>query len=51
MVGDMKKDCEGAAANGILSVGACFGYCIRELAEFDLYIDSPMDLLGIMRIK
>ena len=51
MVGDMKKDHEGAAANGILSVGACYGYCRRELTKFDLYIDSPLDLLGIIKLQ
>ncbi|MCL2703661.1 MAG: HAD family hydrolase [Defluviitaleaceae bacterium] len=48
MVGDMKKDSEGARANGILSVGACYGYCKRELGEFDLYINNPMELLDIL---
>ena len=48
MVGDMKKDSEGARANGILSVGVCYGYCRRELAEFDMYIDAPFDLLGLL---
>jgi len=48
IVGDMKKDHEGAAANGILSIGACYGYCIRELTNFDLYIDTPLELLKIL---
>jgi len=47
MVGDMKKDSDSARANGILSVGACYGYCKRALSNFDMYIDSPMELLGI----
>ena len=50
MVGDMKKDHEGARANGILSVGACYGYCRRETTEFDLYIDEPFELLKILSI-
>ena len=50
MVGDMKKDYESARANGILSVGACYGYCKKESANFDLYIDAPLDLLNILRI-
>ena len=49
MVGDMRKDYEAARANGILSVGACYGYCKRELADFDLYIDRPLDLLKIIK--
>jgi phosphoglycolate phosphatase-like HAD superfamily hydrolase len=49
MVGDMSKDSDAARANGILSVGACFGYCDRELNEFDLYIDTPQDLLDIIQ--
>ena len=48
MVGDMQKDHEGARANGIVSVGACFGYCRRELTEFDYYIDTPLELLTIL---
>jgi len=51
MVGDMKKDHEGAAANNILSVGACYGYCKREIADFDLYIDSPLDLLNFLKTE
>ena len=47
MVGDMRKDSEGAKANGILSVGACYGYCRRELGEFDLYIETPLELLQV----
>ena len=50
MVGDMKKDHEGACANGIFSVGACYGYCRRELTEFDLYIDTPLELLQVVNI-
>jgi len=51
MVGDMKKDHEGAAANNILSVGACYGYCKREITDFDLYIDSPLDLLNLLKTE
>ena len=50
MVGDMKKDYEAARTNGILSVGACYGYCIRELSDFDFYIDAPCDLFGILKL-
>ena len=50
MVGDMKKDHEGARANDIISVGACFGYCRRELTEFDFYIDTPFELLQVLGI-
>jgi phosphoglycolate phosphatase-like HAD superfamily hydrolase len=48
MVGDMIKDQEAARNNGILSIGACFGYCDRETSDFDLYIDHPMDLFDIL---
>ena len=51
MVGDMKKDYEAARANGILSVGACYGYCEKELSDFDLYIDTPQELLRILKFK
>ena len=50
MVGDMKKDSDGARANGITSVGACYGYCLREFAEFDYYIDTPKELLHLLNI-
>ena len=51
MVGDMKKDYEAARANNIVSVGACYGYCKRELSDFDFYIDTPLELLEILKIK
>ena len=50
MVGDMKKDYEAAAKNGIVSVGACFGYCVREHSDFDIYIDEPLDLLKVLNL-
>jgi len=50
MVGDMKKDHEGARTNGIVSVGACYGYCRRDLTDFDYYIDSPLDLPDVLNI-
>lgn len=51
MVGDMGKDHDGARANGILSVGACYGYCKRELTDFDFYIDEPFELLSYCTFK
>ena len=50
MVGDMKKDYEAARANGIVSVGACYGYCKEDSSEFDFYIYSPLELLDILKI-
>jgi len=50
MVGDMKKDSDSARANGILSVGACYGYCQKEFSSFDFYIDSPLELLSLLGI-
>ena len=50
MVGDMKKDYEAARANGIVSVGACYGYCVKEISDFDLYIHAPLDLLDVLKI-
>jgi phosphoglycolate phosphatase-like HAD superfamily hydrolase len=47
MVGDMKKDYEAARANGIVSVGACYGYCIKDKTDFDYYLSAPLDLLKI----
>lgn len=49
MVGDMLKDSEGAAACGVSSVGACYGYCVKEKSEFDHYIDTPIQLLDFLR--
>ena len=51
MVGDMMKDQAAARENGILSVGACYGYCDRHTSGFDLYIDHPLDLLNIFQFK
>lgn len=48
MVGDMRKDSDAARANAILSVGACYGYCIREKSDFDCYIEAPLELLNIL---
>ena len=47
-VGDMKKDYEAARTNGIVSVGACYGYCVKELSGFDFYINSPLELIGMI---
>jgi len=47
-LGDMVKDYIAARENGILSVGACYGYCSRESSEFDLYIGHPVELLDIL---
>ena len=51
MVGDMKKDHEAAKVNGILSAGACYGYCKRDLTDFDFYVDTPGELLHMLQIK
>ena len=48
MVGDMKKDSDSARQNGILAVGACYGYCRRGDALFDVYVDSPCQLLDMV---
>ena len=48
MVGDMKKDFEAARQNNIVSIGACFGYCIPEYTDFDYYADTPEDVLRII---
>jgi len=50
MVGDMKKDYEAARKNNIRSVGACYGYCRRDLSDFDHYIDTPLELLDILKL-
>jgi len=48
MVGDMNKDYDAARANGILSVGALYGYCREDDLGFDMYIRSPLELLDIL---
>jgi phosphoglycolate phosphatase-like HAD superfamily hydrolase len=48
MVGDMRKDWTAARSCGIASIGACYGYCVRETAEFDFYINTPMELLAMV---
>ena len=48
MVGDMKKDIEGAKANGIIIIGACYGYAQKD-SGFDMYIDTPAELLDIIK--
>jgi phosphoglycolate phosphatase-like HAD superfamily hydrolase len=48
MIGDMKKDYEGARANGIVSLGACYGYCREDKTNFDFYISTPSDLLNFL---
>ena len=50
-VGDMLKDYDAARRNGILSVGACYGYCDRGTMEFDLFIDHPMELLDMIQLN
>lgn len=47
MVGDMEKDSAGARANGLPSIGACFGYCPRGARGFDRYIDTPGELVPL----
>jgi len=51
MVGDMKKDYEAARLNGIVSAGACYGYCKEDISEFDFYMYSPLELLDILNLK
>jgi len=48
MVGDMNKDYDAARANGIMSVGALYGYCRKDDLGFDMYISSPLELLDIL---
>ena len=50
MVGDMEKDYTAARASGIVSVGACYGYCRKDFSEFDYYIYNALDLLKLLNI-
>jgi len=47
MVGDMKKDVDGARLNGIAVIGACYGYCKRGTG-FDAYVGAPGELPGFL---
>lgn len=51
MVGDMEKDYRAAHSNEIAAVGACYGYCVREVSDFDYYIKKPLELLEIELLK
>jgi len=51
MVGDMIKDQRAAHDNGITSIGACYGYCDRETAAFDFYIDHPLELFDLLSFQ
>jgi len=50
-VGDMIIDQVAARENEIVSIGACYGYCDRETADFDLYIDHPLELFDILEFQ
>jgi phosphoglycolate phosphatase-like HAD superfamily hydrolase len=48
--GDRHIDAEAAKGNGILAVGAGFGYCLEEERElFDVIAESPGDLLELAK--
>ena len=49
MVGDRQKDVDAASNNGILSIGAGFGYCDeQEQQGFDKVAFKPMELLSMV---
>ncbi len=48
MVGDRDKDYQAARANGIMALGAGFGYCEDE-AEWDAVFQTPGDLVEWVR--
>ncbi|MDR2305074.1 MAG: HAD family hydrolase [Treponema sp.] len=49
-VGDRHIDAEAAKGNGILAVGAGYGYCLEEERElFDIIAESPGDLLKLAK--
>ena len=50
MVGDMFKDSEAARGNGILALGAGFGYLSQEdFSLFDAVLKTPEDLLAYIK--
>ncbi|MDR1176746.1 MAG: HAD family hydrolase [Treponema sp.] len=49
-VGDRHIDAEAAKGNGILAVGAGYGYCLEEERElFDIIAERPEDLLKLAK--
>jgi phosphoglycolate phosphatase len=52
MIGDRKKDVDAARANGILVIGAGFGYVEHaERALFDRVADSPAELIRWVEVQ
>lgn len=43
-IGDSLKDVEAAHGNGLLAIGACFGYAREGGAPFDVIYDTPQAL-------
>lgn len=49
MVGDRSKDWQAAKNNGVLSVGAAFGYCDEQERDgFDLIVETPDDVVDLV---
>lgn len=47
MIGDKRKDSKAAKYNGIFSIGAGYGYCLRaDYDEFDCIVSQPLEILN-----
>lgn len=52
MVGDMFKDSDAARGNGIVALGAGFGYLAKEdEGLFDYVLKTPMDIFKILKAE
>ena len=50
MIGDKRKDSKAAKYNGIFSIGAGYGYCIKEeYDEFDCIVKQPLEILNYIK--
>jgi len=51
MVGDMFKDSDAARGNGIIAIGAGFGYLAKEdEGLFDYVLKTPIDIFNVLRL-
>lgn len=51
MIGDRSKDFEAGNSNGIITIGAAYGFGTEtEMKQFDLEINSPLKLLKLLQV-
>lgn len=52
IVGDKSKDSEAGIKNGIVRIGAKYGYgTSNEMGEFNITINTPLDLLNLLHLN